>query len=178
MHALKSWNMHFLHSLLVLLTCVWCAAFSLNVSPSYTTTLMLQAHARPCYTIISIINAQISLVPRLPLLVLRVMERRLPLNTPHSFTSKTTTWTQVISSATIRSGQEIDYTQAIPNCRGEGTSLKTPWEKLRTLNLASFPGCPPIVWFFVLWFVFSRSIHMEVPASVYYTDCKPKNQKK
>ena len=82
MHAPKSWNMYFLHCILVLLTCVLFAAFSLNVSLSYTTRLMLKAHARPCYTIMSIINAQISLVPRLPLsflLVLPVM-KRLPLN--------------------------------------------------------------------------------------------------
>ena len=39
--------------------------------------------ARPCYTVVSIINAQISLVPRLPisfLLALPVIKRRLPLN--------------------------------------------------------------------------------------------------
>ena len=37
---------------------------SLNVSPSYTISLILQDHhARPCYTVTSIINAQISLVP-------------------------------------------------------------------------------------------------------------------
>ena len=42
MHAPKSWNMHFLHWLLVLLTCVWYTAFSLNVLLSYTTSLILQ----------------------------------------------------------------------------------------------------------------------------------------
>ena len=40
-------------------------------------------HARPCYTVTSIINAQISHVPRLPvsfLLALQVIRRKLPLN--------------------------------------------------------------------------------------------------
>ena len=78
-------------------TCIWYAAFSLNVSLSYTISLILQAHARPRYTVTSIINAQISLVHRLPLsflLVLPVVERRLATTqrvyTPYSFTSKAT----------------------------------------------------------------------------------------
>ena len=69
-------------------TCIWYAAFSLNVSLSYTISLILQAHARPRYTVTSIINAQISLVHRLPLsflLVLPVVERRLA-TTQHVYT--------------------------------------------------------------------------------------------
>ena len=58
--------------------------FSLSVSLSYTIRLILQDHhVRPCYTVTSIINAQISLVPRLPisfLLALPEVKRRLPLN--------------------------------------------------------------------------------------------------
>ena len=46
-----------------LLTCIWCAAFSLNVSLSYTTSLILQDYARPLYTVMSIINAPCSQAP-------------------------------------------------------------------------------------------------------------------
>ena len=101
MHTPKSWNMHFFHWLLVLLTCIWCAAFSLNVSPSYTISLVLQDHhARPFYTVTSIINAQISLVPRLPisfLLALPVIKRRLALNLCiHSLLVVSNRWTGLL----------------------------------------------------------------------------------
>ena len=62
-----------MHWLLTLLTCVQYAAFSFNLSLAYTTSLILQANARPHYTSMSIINAQISLVPRPPLSFLLVL---------------------------------------------------------------------------------------------------------
>ena len=61
----------YLHMMCCILT--QCVTFIHNLSCT----------ARPCYTVSSIINAQISLVPRLPisfLLALPVIKRRLPLN--------------------------------------------------------------------------------------------------
>ena len=79
------------------------------------------------------------------MLDLPVMERRLPLNLCiHSPSLHYYISTGIISSATIWSGQEIDYKQAFPNCGCMGVGHPSQTSRgqtclLRTLNLASFP---------------------------------------
>ena len=134
LHAPKSLNMYFLHRLLALLTCAWYAAVSYL---SYTTSLILQAHARPHYTSC---QSSVLLFPGSHSAFCQWQKE----SYHSSFTRKATVQTQVISGATIWSGQQIDYTQAYPNCGDGGvygTTLKTPGDKLRTLNLASFLPC-------------------------------------
>ena len=109
LHAPKSLNMYFLHRLLALLTCAWYAAVSYL---SYTTSLILQAHARPHYTSC---QSSVLLFPGSHSAFCQWQKE----SYHSSFTRKATVQTQVISGATIWSGQQIDYTQAYPNC-GDG----------------------------------------------------------
>ena len=138
-----------------LLTYIRYAAFSLNVSLSYTTSLMLLAHARPHYTIISLINAQISLVLCLPfsfLLVLPVMERRLPLNMwihSHSATKTVVLLSDLVKLLTTH--------MPLPNCGSmRGTPLKTQNSRGQTAHIK--PRLVPRPLFLIFGFAFSRSI--------------------
>ena len=154
MHALKSWNVYFLHWLLVLLTCVWYSTFSLSVSLSYTTSLILQAHARQlCQSSM----LKLALFPGSHSAFCWYYQWQKEgyhstcLYTSHSFTSKHK-----------HQVKKLTTHKPFPNCvcvcvfvGWGGTPLKTPGDKLYTLNLGSFPCLPRLLFF---GFAFSRSI--------------------
>ena len=123
MHLYKLWNMHFLHWLLVLFTCIWYAAFSFNVSLIHNQSRTARQSCKTMHVTQLYVNHQCSnqAPNQLQISVGTASDQKtdatqLVYTLPIPSLAKKLHKQYNLYSATIWSGQEIDYTQAFPNC--------------------------------------------------------------